>query len=161
MSREIYEDKKHIGDSEFPFWNGCPRIKFCDWYDDKSGTFFHPELPQFHNVTIHMARLFLLKMKKDIPKLYRENIMLTWLSPYKVGYEHKVMSDNFPLALLGLKKQYEHNPFKLIETLDELYEIQSAEAEKIAKQHEQLQKENLKSLKEVEKEITEVMGVNQ
>lgn len=150
MDKSVYESKKHIGDAEFPFWNGGEKLKFCDLYIDDKGIFFHPQLPQFHNVSIHNARLFLLKMKEDIPKLYRENIMLTWLSPYKTAYQQSLLAEKFPLHLTSIKNQYDYAPFKLIDTLEEMYNEKVQEAMKIAQTRENLDKEYSKIEKDVE-----------
>lgn len=138
MDRSVYDAKDHVGDAQYPFWNGSPDLKFCDKYDDKNGVFYHPQLPQFHNVDVYMARIFMLKMKEEMPKLKRVNIMLTWLSDYKLAHEQTVMKENFILNLKSLKNQYIHDPFKLVDTLEDLYDKQWLEHQKIAKKTEQL-----------------------
>jgi len=150
MDKSVYELKKHIGDAEYPFWNGTDKLKFCDYYFDDKGIFFHPQLPQFHNISIHNARLFLLKMKEDIPKLYRENIMLTWLSPYKTAYQQSLLAEKFPLHLTSIKNQYDYAPFKLIDSLEEMYNEKVQEAMKIANTGESLNKEYSEIQKDVE-----------
>ena len=150
MDKFVYESKKHIGDAEYPFWNGTDKLKFCDYYLEKEGIFFHPQLPQFHNISIHNARLFLLKMKEDIPKLYRENIMLTWLSPYKTAYQQSLLAEKFPLHLTAIKNQYDYAPFKLIDSLEEMYNKKVQEAMKISQQSENLDKEYSEIQKDVE-----------
>lgn len=138
MDKSHYESKTHVGDSDFPFWNGSDRIKFTDYYSDDKGIFFHPQLPQFHNVSIHMARAFLQKIKEDIPKLYYDNIMLTWLSPYKTAFQLETMSENFPYHLLAIKHQYEYKPFEIAKTTEEIFTEQFQEQMKEAKESEQL-----------------------
>jgi len=138
MDKSHYETKKHVGDSDFSFWDGSDRIKFCDYYSDINGIFYHPQLPQFHNVSIHMARAFLQKIKEDIPKLYYDNIMLTWLSPYKTAYQLNTMKKNFPYHLLAIESQYEYNPFKIPQTTEEIFTEQFLSQMKEAKEHEKL-----------------------
>lgn len=138
MDEKVYAEKRHVGDASFPFWSGSDRLKFCDKYIDKEGIFFHPQLPQMKNVTIHTARLFLLKMKDDMPRLIRENVMLTWLSAYKTGHELNIMRENFELNLKAFKNQYEHEPFTMPDDLDELFEKKWLEAQKVAKVYEEL-----------------------
>lgn len=150
MDKVVYESKKHIGDAQYPFWNGSDKLKFCDLYLDDKGIFFHPQLPQFHNISIHNARLFLLKMKEDIPKLYRENIMLTWLSPYKTAHQQSLLAEKFPLHLTSIKNQYDYAPFKLIDTLEEMYNEKVQEALKISQTTENLDKEYSEIQKDVE-----------
>lgn len=154
MDKSVYEMKEHIGNADYPFWNGNDKLKFCDLYLDSKGIFFHPELPQFHNISIHNARLFLLKIKEDIPKLYRENIMLTWLAPYKTAWEQSKLASKFPLALTAISNQYQHEPFKLIETLDEMYNQQLQESMKTAQKSENLDK----TFSETQKEIESVLN---
>ena len=154
MDKSIYEMKEHIGNADYPFWNGNDRLKFCDLYLDKEGVFFHPELPQFHNVSIHNARLFLLKMKEDIPKLYRENIMLTWLAPYRTAYEQSKLAKGFPLALTSISNQYQHEPFTVINTLEEMYNEKLQESMKIAQESENLDK----TFEETQKDVKTLLN---
>jgi hypothetical protein len=128
MDKPVYDSKKHVGIVDYTWWRGSDKIKFCDRYLDEEGIFFHAELPQFKNVTVHMARLFLLKAKDDIGELIRENTMHTWLSPYKTAYQHSVMAENFPLHLIAIKNQYAYKPFTMPETLKELHNKQWLEA---------------------------------
>lgn len=152
MDKSVYEAKSHVGEAKYPFWSGSDRIKFCDFYDRNNGIFYHPELPQFHNVSIYMARAFLLKAKMDIPKLYRDNILLTWLSPYKTAHQQSLLAKNFPLHLTAIKQQYDYEPFKLPETIDEIFDNQFNESLLTQKSSE-----NLKSMDEIKKEITELI----
>ena len=138
MDKSHYESKIHVGDADYPFWNGGDRIKFTDRYLDDKGIFYHPQLPQFHNVSIHMARAFLQKIKDDIPKLYYDNINLTWLSPYKTAFQLEKMSENFPLHLLAIKKQYEYAPFTIPKTTEEIFTELFQEQMKEAKESEKL-----------------------
>jgi hypothetical protein len=153
MSKDVYETKKHIGELDFPFWSAGDRIKFCDYYDENKGVFYHPRLPQMHNVTIHMATAFLLKMKEDIPKLYYDNIMLTWLSPYKTLYQLDVMKKNFPLHLMSIENQYDYKPFVLVKDTKDIYDEQFTEAMKVAKEHENIEK----TLKDTEQDIINLL----
>jgi len=153
MTKDVYETKKHIGESDFTFWSASDRIKFCDYYDEKKGVFYHPRLPQFHNVTIHMATAFLLKMKEDVPKLYYDNIMLSWLSPYKTLYQLDVMKQNFPMHLSAMHQQYDYKPFVLVKDTKDIYDEQFIEAMKIAKEHETLEK----TLSDTESDITKLL----
>lgn len=140
MDKSVYDEKKHIGEAHYSFWNGSDNIKFADYYDDKTGTFFHPELPQFHNVSIHTARLFLLRAKEDMPELYRKNILLTWLHNYRLGHEQNVLADKFFMHLKTLDRQLEHAPFKLPETIQDLFSEKFKEQQKIALDTEKLEK---------------------
>lgn len=136
MSREVYDGKKHIGDAKYPFWLGSERVKFTDYYQDDKGIFYHPQLPAFHNVSIHTARLFLLKVKEDVPILIRQNVLLTWLSEYKVAYAQSVLADKFPEHLKALEEQHQHDPFTMPDDLETLYEKKFIEAQRIAKKSE-------------------------
>jgi len=153
MDKAVYDSKKHIGDADFTWWRGSDRIKFCDKFIDEKGIFFHPQLPQFHNVTIHTARNFLLKMKEDIPKLYRDNIMLTWLSGYKTLHQLNVMKKKFPLHLMAIEKEYEYEPFVLVKTIEELFDERFLEAQKIADSGET----QTKNFEKIESEINELL----
>jgi hypothetical protein len=64
----------------------------------------------------------------DIPKLYRDNIMLTWLSDYKTAYQQSKLTNSFPLQLNAIKRQYDYAPFKLPETIDEIFDEQFSQA---------------------------------
>lgn len=150
MDKSVYQSKKHIGDADYPFWKGTDKLSFCDLYLDNKGIFFHPQLPQFHNISIHNARLFLLKMKDDIPKLYRENIMLTWLSPYKTAYQQSLLAEKFPLHLTSIKNQYDYAPFKLIDSLEEMYNEKVQEGMRIQQSNENLNKQYSEIEKDVE-----------
>ena len=154
MDKAFYENKKHVGDADFTFWRGSDKVKFCDLYLEKEGIFFHPQLPQFHNVTIHMARAFLQKMKDDIPKLYNDNIMLTWLSPYKTAHQLNTMKEGFPLYLLAVKKQYEHHPLTIAQTTEEIFNEQFLASMKDAETHEKPPKD----FEETKSEILKLIG---
>ena len=153
MDKPVYDSKKHVGLVDYTWWRGSDRIKFCDRYLDDEGIFFHAELPQFKNVTIHMARLFLLKAKDDIAELIRENTMHTWLSPYKTAWQQSKMAENFPLHLIAIKNQYSYAPFTMPDNLQELHEKQWLEALKTA---ETTEKPLEKSVKDMEIAITEL-----
>lgn len=153
MDKSVYNSKKHIGDADYTFWGGTDKLGFCDLYLDNKGIFFHPQLPQFHNISIHNARLFLLKMKEDIPKLYRENVMLTWLSPYKTAYQQSLLAEKFPLHLTAIKNQYDYKPFKLVDTLEEMYDEKVQEAMKIGSTSENLDK----SFSQIQKDLSTLL----
>jgi hypothetical protein len=122
MDREIYDCKAHVGDSHYTLWAGSPRIKFTDYFDDKNGVFYHPEVPELHNISFYIAKSFWLQLKEDIPGVMRTNVSLTWLSDYKLAHEQRVVQDNFRLMLKNLKDQYKHEPFHLGHDIEEIYE---------------------------------------
>ena len=96
-------------------------------------------------------------MKYDVPKLYRDNIVLTWLSDYKTAYQQSLLAKNFPYQLTSIKRQYDYKPFKLCDTVDELYDELFLEQMKIAESDSG----KMKDLQEVEKEITDVLKDNE
>jgi hypothetical protein len=122
MDRGIYDCKTHVGDSHYTLWAGSPRIKFTDYYDDKEGIFFHPEVPELHNISFYNQRAFWLQLKEDLPKVMRDNVKYTWLSDYKLAHEQRVTEDNFRLLLKNLKDQYKHEPFHLGHDIEEIFE---------------------------------------
>lgn len=123
MDKEIYDMKNHVGDAKNPFWNITNRIKLCDYFDGE--TFYHPEFTQLHNISFYSAKSFWLKMKQDLPDLIRQNVVLTWLSEYKIAFHQNTMKQNFALHLKSINEQHEHEPFSLHDDLnkffDELY----------------------------------------
>lgn len=121
MDRGIYDTKQHIGDSHYTLWAGSGRIKFTDYYDDKLGVFYHPEVPELHNISFYIAKSFWLQLKEDMPKVIRTNVELTWLSDYKLAHEQRVTQDNFEYMLKNLKTQYTHEPFCLGHDIEEIY----------------------------------------
>jgi len=130
IDRDAYNDIKHIGEIDFPYWDGGDGVKFTDYFDQKNGVMFHPKLPQLHNVSFYIAKSFWLKMKTDLPDLIRENTMLTWLAPYKATHELSILSKNFPLRLKNIERQYESTPFALPLDIDALYEREYAKHRK-------------------------------
>lgn len=121
MDRAVYDQKLHIGDSHYSLWAGSQRIKFTDYYDDVSGTFYHPEIPELHNISFYIQKSFWLKLKEDMPKIMRENVKLTWLSDYKLAHEQIVIREAFKSMLKNLKSQYEHDPFNIGHDIEEIY----------------------------------------
>lgn len=122
MSREVYDSKKWIGNNQNPLWRGSDRIKFCDYYSDKTGVFFTHEIESLKNINFYQCKSFWLLLKRDIPKLQRENIKLTWLSDYKLANEQNILKDNTKLSITALKNQYEHEPFSMPDDIDKIRE---------------------------------------
>ena len=122
IDRDAYKDIRHVGEIDYPYWDGGDGVKFTDFFDSKNGIMFHPKLPQLHNVSFYIAKSFWLKMKEDLPELIRENTMLTWLAPYKSTHELSILAKNFPLRLKNIERQYEATPFALPLEIEDLYE---------------------------------------
>lgn len=122
FTREVYEAKKWIGNSQNPLWRGSDRIKFCDYYSDKTGVFFTHEIESLKNINFYQAKSFWLLLKEDIPRVMRENIKLTWLSDYKLAHEQNILKDNTKLSLTALKSQYNHEPFTMPDDIDRIKE---------------------------------------
>lgn len=122
IDRDAYRDIKHVGEIDYPYWDGGDGVKFTDFFDQENAVMFHPKLSQLHNVSFYIAKSFWLKMKEDLPDLIRENTMLTWLAPYKATHELSLLAKNFPLRLKNIERQYENTPFALPLEIDELYE---------------------------------------
>ncbi len=121
IDREAYKEVRHIGELDYPYWNGGDGVKFTDYYDQKNGVMFHPPIAHLHNVSFFIAKSFWLKMKTDIPDLIRENTTLTWLAPYRTAFEQSKLGENFKLRLRNIERQYEEVPFKLPDDIKELW----------------------------------------
>lgn len=160
MDRATYDTKQHIGDSHYTLWGGSRRIKFTDYYDEKAGVFYHPEVPELHNISFYIAKSFWLQLKEDMPKVIRTNVELTWLSDYKLAHEQRVTQDNFEFLLKNLKDQYTHEPFCLGHDIEEIYRrllkeklkalLESEEANQIKPKEEAVKPEPVKESKPVE-----------
>jgi len=122
MDREAYKEIRHIGEIDYPYWDGGDSVKFTDYFDQKHGVMFHPVVSQLHNVSFYVAKSFWLKMKQDIPDLIRENTILTWLGPYKTAHEQSKLAANFKLRLKNIERQYQGDPFMLPDDLRTLWE---------------------------------------
>jgi len=122
MDRTYYSEKKHIGEINNPLQYTSNRIKFTDYYDDNTGIFYHSEYPELQNINFFTRIATWLKLKADIPRLIRENIIHTWLEDYKIASQLKVISKDFYGQLKGFKDRTSKEPFTLFKTMDELLE---------------------------------------
>lgn len=129
MDRAVYEEKRHVGALHNQFWNGSPRVKFCDYYDEKIGVFFHHRLWQFHNFNFYAFRGFWEKMKMDISRLIDQNTILTFMSEYYLADKMYNMVDNLDLYLKSMNNQHCNVPFTMPETLEQVYQRRAAEAQ--------------------------------
>lgn len=121
MPREIYDSKKHVGDLHYSFWAGSNRIKFTDYYDEKTGIFYHPPIQQIHNFTFYAIKAFWLKMKHDLPKIIDENTKLTLLSDWYLAFKMDVIKTNIDEHLKAINVQHENIPFVMPDSLETLY----------------------------------------
>lgn len=148
MDKSFYENIKHIGNSQSPFWKTGNRIINTDYYDTNNNIFYHPEFKELHNVSFYSAKAFWLKMKKDLPELIRTNTVLTWLSEYMIAYKQNALKENFEFHLSNLAKQHEHKPFTLDDDLHKIFEQLYAEKQLSMKQKE------MEMQNSIEKEIS-------
>lgn len=137
MDRSVYDKKKHVGEASYKFWQGTDRLKFTDYYNDKTGTFFHPEIDTLHNISFYQAKAFWLWLKERQPRLERENIKLTWLSDNKLAHEQNVIKDNYEQSLMALKRQYKHDPMTMPDDIDKFKQLVIKEASTSQKKTEQ------------------------
>lgn len=122
MDRSAYNEIEHQGEIDYPYWDGGDNVKFTDFFDQNRGIMYHPTISHLHNVSFFMAKSFWVKMKLDLPDLIRQNVMLTWLAPYKTAYEQSKLAKNFKLRLASIEKQYEDQPFKLPDEIRDIWE---------------------------------------
>lgn len=122
IDRDAYKEIKHVGEIDYPYWNGGDGVKFTDYFDQREGVMYHPVIGALHNVSFFIAKSFWLKMKQDLPDLMRQNALLTWLAPYKTAYEQTKLARNFELRLRNIERQYEDEPFNLPDDIRKLYE---------------------------------------
>lgn len=120
MDRGFYETKKHIGETLNPLWNTSRNIKFCNLFKDEF--IYHSEYPELQNINFYSCVMLWLKLKKDVPKLIRQNVLLTWLSDWKTAHQQSVLSDNFIHRLKGYKEQFDDKPFELVKDSEQLLE---------------------------------------
>lgn len=120
MDRGFYETKKHIGETLNPLWNSSRNIKFTNLYHDKSGVFYHSEYPQLQNVNFYSCVMLWLKLKEELPKLIRENLVLTWLKDWNVAHEQTLLSENQINRLKGFNEQTKDEPFIMPKDAKEL-----------------------------------------
>lgn len=141
MSREVYETKRHVGDLSYPFWRGSHRIHFADLYDDKAGVFYHHEDARLKNISFIVAKSFWLKIRDDLPQIMRDNIVLTWLSEYQLAHKQNVIKERLKLHLRALSKQHSHEPFKLPDDIDELFDyLKTEKARGLSEAEENIEK---------------------
>jgi len=124
IDREAYKEIRHVGDIDYPYWNGGDGVKFTDYFDEKEGIMYHPTVGALHNVSFFIAKSFWLKMKQDLPDLMRQNALLTWLAPYKTAYEQTKLAKNFKLRLRNIERQYADEPFHLPDDIRKLWEYE-------------------------------------
>lgn len=120
MDEGVYRQKKHVGDLNYQLWRGSERVKFADYFNEKTGTFHHPRIPQLHNVTFYAMKSFWVKMRHEVPELIDQNILLTWLFNWRLSYKMDAMKDRFELHLRAIEKQHEYRPFGMPDTIEEL-----------------------------------------
>lgn len=130
MADEVYNDKRHVGDLHYQLWQGSRRIKFCDFYDEKTGTFYHPSLNHFSNFTFYAIKGYWEKLQSDVPKLVNENMTLTLAFEWHLAQKLRGVSKNTDIFLKALNEQHKNDPFKLPETIEEIYNRKAKEKQR-------------------------------
>lgn len=120
MDEGVYRTKRHVGDLNYQLWRGSERVKFADYYNEKTGAFHHPRIPQIHNVSFYSMKAFWIKMRDELPELIDQNVLLTWLFNWRLAHKHEAMKDRFELHLRALEKQHDYAPFSMPDTVEEI-----------------------------------------
>lgn len=130
IDRDAYNEIRHIGEIDYPYWDGGDNVKFTDYFDAKNGVMYHPPVAQLHNISFYVAKSFWLKMKLELPNIIRENTVLTWLAPYRTAHEQSKLAKNFIYRLKNIERQYENEAFSLPDDMKTLWQKEIEERRK-------------------------------
>ena len=97
------------------------------------------ETNSFHHFNFHAFRGFWEKMCIDVPALIDQNTILTFMKEYELSFKMAGMVDNLELYLKSMKNQHSHIPFKMPETLEQIYKRRAAETQRTPGEHEAAQ----------------------
>ena len=117
IDNAYYETLDYFGNPASPFKNVGDRVKFCDYFNGKM--IYCPDNPLLANITFWASQTTWITFKRVIPDIMKTNLTLTDLVDYKIQFHMNEMRKNFPHALIGTEKQYEHKPFNLEKSIEE------------------------------------------
>lgn len=123
MDRTYYNEKSHIGEINNPLLQISNIVKFCDYFDSKTGIFYHSVYPALQNINFYARIGAWLKLKEDLPKIVDENIGHTFLEGHKLSVKMENIEKNYAHQLKGIRNLTEQTPFDLRMSLKEYLEI--------------------------------------
>lgn len=122
MDRDFYNAKSHIGETNNPLLKISNIVKYCDYYDSKTGIFYHSIYPQLQNINFYTRVATWLKLKADLPKIVDENIVHTWLEGFKLADKMETLEKSFAYQLEGIRNQTDKKPYLLHNSIEEYME---------------------------------------